>query len=139
MKRNLCAILVAVLLLPALLSVGGCAGRVGFGIDTFAAIPQASAVATPDQAEVALYALVVKIVAPSRDLIVKAHDAKQISDARFIELMQHAKHAGEFSRTALDAIERWRTVGDRSAFDAVYPSAVAAASKVVDGTLEVKR
>jgi hypothetical protein len=107
MKRFLLPVIVAVLLLPDSLSLVGCAHLPSFGVDTFASLPASSALTTPDQAEVALYALIVKVVAP-------AHKAGLLSDA-------DAKQIGELARVAYNSVDKWRTTGDRASFDRTTP------------------
>jgi hypothetical protein len=118
MKRFLLPVIVAVLLLPDSLSLVGCAHLPSFGVDTFAALPAASALTTPDQAEVALYALVVKIVAPaSKAGVIKSRDAKAI---------------GEYARLAMNSIDAWRTSGSRNDFnEAAYVIAVDLAKRAI--------
>lgn len=138
MKRALGGVLLGVLLLLVSFSMVGCGSRVGLGIDTFASIPAPASVSSPDQADVILFALVVKLVTPAVDAVKKAHDAHEISDGRFVELMTYAQTVGHYSSLALDGIEKWRASGDKKDFDFAYPYALAAAEKFL-ASPEVKK
>jgi hypothetical protein len=131
-KRNFLAVAVAVCLLLPLLSTGGCAHSATLGIDTFAALPAASAVADPDTADVVLYALIVKVVSPTFDAIKVAHDRKQISEAQFIELARYAQESGHYAKKAMEAVDAWRAgqSGAKEAFATAYTSALIAGAQV---------
>ena len=132
MKRLLAALLIAA-------SLTGCGTQFGFGVDTYApkiTIARLSEIATPDRAEVALYAAV-KLFEAVVGTLNRAHIKGLIPPDRYAAFVASPSSYANRAQIALSlastAIDEWRATSSRATFDKQYTNALMAISELSKG------
>jgi hypothetical protein len=128
------------LLLLTLVMLAGCFGAStpgpvttppddGSPVEEMSKLPDLLKIATPEQAENVFFSIV-KIVKTTSDAV-EAEPIKTPADERAHKVVKDAVNAFKAAaRTAYPALERWRSLGDRTTWDREAPKFLAAALKV---------